>query len=65
MGCEFSDKVREAKRAIVGGVYAQLTIEQRKKFIMIYGDPFDMADNETYRAYYHCKRVLKIEITKD
>ena len=59
MGCEFSDKVREAKRQIVFEQYLKLDGKDRESFCRIYKHPDVMNENETWGAYYHCKRVLK------
>ena len=59
MGCEFSDKVRTAKRNIVEEMYNKLTGQHRCKFVSLYGFPKDVLESETYKAYYHCKRVIK------
>jgi len=59
MGCEFSDKVRAAKKNIVKEMYDQLTGPHQCKFVNLYGFPEQVAEIETYKAYYHCKRVIK------
>ena len=33
--------------------------EHKKKFVLAYGNPQEMNESDTYRAYYHCKRVIK------
>ena len=59
MGCEFSDKVRAAKREIVFELYSKMKPEYQKKFDAMYKHPHEMAENETYQAYAHVKRALK------
>jgi hypothetical protein len=59
MGCEFSDKVRTAKKKIVKEMYDKLTGPHQCKFVSLYGFPEHVAEISTYEAYYHCKRVIK------
>lgn len=59
MGCEFSDKVRAYQQELVIELFDQLNMHDKKKFKIQYGPPAKIDVNEAYRAYYHCKRILR------
>jgi hypothetical protein len=61
MGCEFSDKIREFKRQLLGEQYSKLTPENQVRFYRMYGDIDKIKDDDTYTIYYHCKRVIRTQ----
>ena len=61
MGCEFSNKLRSGldTEKIIKEVYDQLNEHDQKMFKIHYGSLDSINENEAYRIFYHCKRILK------
>jgi hypothetical protein len=64
MGCEFSKKVNDFQRNLIGELFNQLNNVDKSRFIKVYG-PVECISGDYYKIYYHCKRVLKQKCYRD
>lgn len=64
MGCEFSDRVRNFKRGLIKELFQQLSEKSQNSFNTQYGDIDKINEDDFYKIYSHCKRVLKFEKPK-
>ena len=64
MGCEYSDRIRAFKKEMIKELFEKLSDKSKISFSRQYGDIAKIQEDDMYKIYYHCKRIIKSETAR-